>query len=94
MLGLGSGGSGSTSHTGPQAPMDTADAFTNAIRIQQALDKPQPQAAIITPKSKPPKAPVPVTPVAPVYNTIEIQTSGSMMLTELQEFDEENDQAM
>ena len=94
MLGLGSGGSGSTSHTGPQAPMDTADAFTNAISIQQALEKPQPQAAIITPKSKPPKAPAPVTPVAPVSNTVEIQTSGLMMLTELKEFGEENDQAM
>ena len=94
MLGLGSGGSGSTSHTGPLAPMDTVDAFTNAIRIQQALDKPQPPPASIIPQSKPPKAPAPVTPVVPVSNTVEIQTSGSMMLTELQEFGEENDQVI
>ena len=59
MLG-GSGGSGSTSHTGPPAPMDTADAFTNAILIKQALEQPpvEPKVATTAPKSKPPKAPV------------------------------------
>ena len=49
MLG-GNGGSGSTSNTGPPAQMDTADAFTNAIQIKQALEQPPVEPTVATTK--------------------------------------------